>query len=451
MLRRSLLTIPLLAAPIHRALAVHASEAEQLMKASFEAGQPGGAFLLQQGDRTLYRAAFGVSDLSVGTPLQPADLLRIGSITKLFTALAVLQLAKTGHVKLEDSIERYLRDFNDGGTPVTVLQLLGHTAGLGNYTELPAFRERAETGVTPAELLAMCAGTPRQAAPGAKYLYSNTGYALLGAMVERISGLSFADYVARYIATPLNLADTAMEGHERSTKRLIAGHGRRRADGTRTRVPQVHTSLRGASGGLVSTVDDLARFAIKASSLMDAARWTEMQRPVLLNDGSSAPQAIGWQRRPFLGRERLEHGGATPGFVGHLLWLPSQGVVAVALLNESAGRQPGPGFLTEQLASVALGERVEQLQTITMDVARLGLLVGRYGTEQPDWEIGIYEGQLMVRRGESRALLEAITQWHFVDRRRTVVHYHFERNDQNQVTALRVMREDRPTEILKRR
>jgi hypothetical protein len=124
--------------------------------------------------------------------------------------------------------------------------------------------------------------------------------------------------------------------------------------------------------------------------------------------------------------------------------------VAVALLNESTGRQPGPGFLCEQLAALALGERIEAPRTVSLDAAQLAPLAGLYGGQEEQREIAVYEGRLMVRRGESRALLEALSPWHFVDRRRSVVHYHFERDAQQRVTALRIEREDRPTQTLPR-
>lgn len=461
--RRNLLALLPLAWPAAHALAASAAttpdkprkglaaEADALFENSFEAGQPGGVLLLRQGETTLYRAAFGSADITRPQRLEPGALMRVGSITKPFTAAGILQLVKAGELRLDDPLSRHLPELKDGGAPVTLRQLLSHTAGLGNYTELPAMRAYAEQGVTPGELLALCAQTPRVAAPGEQYRYSNTGYVLLGAVLERRSGLPFGRYLAQHICAPLELHDTAVEGEERSAKRLVAGHGRRLADGTRGRVPQLHPSLRGAAGALVSTADDLARFALNLQRLLPpdlAALATLAER---LADGAPVRQSLLWQLRPLHGRERVEHGGATSGFLSHLLVLPSERLVAVVLMNESTGRQPGPGFMAEQLAALAVGVRTEALRVVRLPVEQLTPLMGRYGAgEDPPREISLYEGQLMVRRGESRALLEAVDPLHFIDRRRDVVHYRFERDGQGRVKGLRIEREGRPPEQLLR-
>jgi CubicO group peptidase (beta-lactamase class C family) len=457
MLRRTLLTLPLCGiATAQTSPTQSLTEAAQaLLGPGFPADQPGGVLLLQRGGQApLFRAAFGLADMMTSAPLAPEALLRIGSITKPFTAVAILQLLQAGVLQLDDLLTRHLPGYGDEGPAVTLRQLLTHTAGLGNYTELPSFREKAQSGVSTAELLTMCAQTPRAAAPGERYLYSNTGYALLGAVIERHSNMAYGDYLEKHIFRPLGLTDTALEGQERSARRLVSGHGRRQADGQRTRVPQVHASLRAAAGGLVSTVDDLARFALGLPKLLGPARWSEMQQPARLNDGTPAPQSLGWQLRPLFDRPRLEHGGSTPGFSGHLMLLPNENLVAVALTNESTGRQPGAGYLAQQLLALALGERQEKLPIVELDPTKLAPLLGRYGpTNALAREISLYEGRLMVQRGASRALLEALGPLHFVDRRRGVVHYHFERGDPQQphrVTALRIEREDRPTETLPR-
>ena len=419
---------------------------DSILRPQFGVGDPGCAVLVQRGGRTLWRAAYGSSGRSPGQAIAPDSQFRIGSITKTFSAMLALRLVDAGKLDLDAPVGGYLAEWPREMPAFTLRQLLSHTAGLGQYTELPEFRRQAARGFSSAELLALCAKTPRLAAPGERYLYSNTGYALVGCLIEAVDGRPFEKAMADEVLRPLGLTDTGFEDQVGSGSRLVLGHGRRMADGSRGAVHAVHPSGIAASGGLISTVDDLAKWnaASRAGQLLRPATAALLAAPVRLSEGTLAPTGLGWMLRELQGQTALEHSGSTQGFIGHLLYLPASELLVAVLMNESTGRQPGPGYLCEQLAAAALGRAAADWAVIELPQDALQLLLGDYGEPEVRRHMELYQGRLMVRRGPSRALLEALSPTHFIDRRRGVVHYKFQTDDKGAAKVLTIQREGSP-------
>ena len=447
MTRRHLLTMAAGLGLLEEASAASGGTAEpdfdSMLKPLFGAGEPGCAVLVQRGGRTLWRAAYGSSGRPPDRALSPESQFKIGSITKTFTAALALRLVDTGTLGLDTPAGDHVGAWPSELAAITPRQLLSHTAGLGQYTELPEFRRQAARGFSSAELLALCAKTPRVAAPGERYLYSNTGYALIGCLIEAVGRRPFEAALWDEVLRPLGMADTGFEDRIGSSARLVAGHGRKLADGSRAPVPGVHPSGIAASGGLISTVDDLAKWnAARATGhLLRPASAALLTTPVRLSDGRLAPTGLGWMLREWQGQPVLEHSGSTQGFIGHLLHLPASELFVTVLMNESTGRQPGPAYLCEQLAALALGKAAADWAVIDLPLASLEPLLGDYGAPEVRRHMELYQGRLMVRRGSSRALLEAISPTHFIDRRRGVVHYKFETDGTGAGAVLTIQRE----------
>ncbi|MGM9516755.1 serine hydrolase domain-containing protein [Roseateles sp. DB2] len=419
---------------------------DSMLKPQFGVGDAGCAVLVQRGGKTLWRAAYGSSGRSPEQAIAPESQFRIGSITKTFTAVLALRLVDAGKLDLDTPVGDALTDWPRELPAFTLRQLLSHTAGLGQYTELPEFKRQAARGFSSAELLALCAKTPRIAAPGERYIYSNTGYALIGCLIEAVGGRPFEKAIHDEVLRPLGMADTGFEDQIGSKSRLVLGHGRRMADGTRAPVPAVHSSGISASGGLISTVDDLAKWnaATTTGQLLRPATAALMNTPVRLSDGRPAPTGLGWMLRELQGQTALEHSGSTQGFIGHLLYLPAGELFVAVLMNESSGRQPGPGYLCEQLAAAALGKVAADWAVIELPQEALQQLLGDYGEPEVRRHMELYQGRLMVRRGPSRALLEALSPTHFIDRRRGVVHYKFQVDGKGDAKVLTIQREGSP-------
>ncbi|MFE7129264.1 serine hydrolase domain-containing protein [Streptomyces sp. NPDC057638] len=239
--------------------------------------------------RTVWKGAAGVSNRRNGAPVDPNGRFRIGSVTKMFTATVVLQLVGEGRLGLDDPVASHLPGVVPGGDHITVRQLLNHTSGLYNYTDLPAFNppvaEWVSTGRwrthTAAGIVADAVKHPPYFAPGRGWMYSNTNYLLAGMVIEKVTGRTWNSEVERRIAGPLGLRNTFMP---RTSPFLGGVHAR-----NYTKLPSgpvditlLNPSEAGAGGAGVSTTADLARFhsALFTGKLLRPAELAEMKRTV---------------------------------------------------------------------------------------------------------------------------------------------------------------------------
>jgi len=230
----------------------------------FKPDWPGATVIVTRDGKPVFRKAYGLANVAEKTPMQPDMQLRIGSITKQFTAVGILMLAEQGKLSVKDDIRKYLPDFPDKGSTITIEHLLQHTSGIPNYTALKAFRSLPEEGVTLDQVLGVFAKEPLDFKPGERYSYSNSGYFLLGLVIEKMSGMKYHDFVAKNIFEPLGMQDTAQEGFERSARRHIKGH---RLSGKEiVAVKDIDVTLAYSAGALVTTADDMARWDAAVSS-----------------------------------------------------------------------------------------------------------------------------------------------------------------------------------------
>ena len=174
----------------------------------FKPNWPGATVIVTRDGKPVFRKAYGLANVAENTPMLPDMQLRIGSITKQFTAVSILMLEEQGKLSVKDEVRKYLPDFPDKGSPITIEHLLQHTSGIPNYTSLQAFRSLPDEGVALAQVFDVFAREPLDFAPGERYSYSNSGYFLLGLIIEKLSGLKYHDYVAKNIFEPLGMKDT---------------------------------------------------------------------------------------------------------------------------------------------------------------------------------------------------------------------------------------------------
>jgi CubicO group peptidase (beta-lactamase class C family) len=252
--------------------------------------------------------------------MAPDTVLGLGSLTKPFTAQAVLLLELSGKLRIEDTILSYLPNLTWLDPGITIAHLLTHTSGIANYVTQPGFWEHiARQDHAPAELAAHIGTFYRDFAPGESYSYSNSGYTLLGMLIEAVSEQPYDEYVRAGIFEPLGmhdscyLWDTAVVPHR-------AGGYQRTQSGVRgqeyQRVPYLSATLASAGGGLGSTLDDLVCWdaALREHRLLPAAVDARMCVPVTLRDGRSMGYGLGWGLSRYRGRTVAHHAGGVPGF-----------------------------------------------------------------------------------------------------------------------------------------
>jgi CubicO group peptidase (beta-lactamase class C family) len=324
----------------------------------FDDAAPGATVIVTRDGKTIFRKAYGVADVETGRPMRPDDVMRLASVTKQFTATAIMLLVEDGKLRLDEDFTVYLPDYPKPAQTITVDQLLTHTSGIPGYTELPGFGIAVGMDVTPAQMIERFNRLPLQFAPGTQIRYNNSAYFLLGAIIERVSGKSYADFMAERVFEPLGMRDTAYEGRERHGKTRVQGHRQIAREGRPAFAPALPISMTQpySAGALVSTVDDLARWdaAIASGRLLKPESWRLLHTAIPLQTGNAGRVARGWFLSELQGREIVHHNGGIPGFNTDALRVPSERLYSAVLINAESGR-PSATALNRHIAAIAMG------------------------------------------------------------------------------------------------
>jgi CubicO group peptidase (beta-lactamase class C family) len=355
------------------------SDLESIVRGAYSADAPGAAVIVVQKGKILYRGARGLANLELGVPLRPESVFRIGSVTKQFTAAAIFLLAEDGKLSLSDSITKFLPDYHVQGHIVTIQHLLSHTSGIANYTELADWRSTLRNDVSVQRLVDIFQDKPFDFAPGERWKYDNSGYILLGAIIEKLSGQKYADFLRARIFEPLGMKDSRYEDIAQITPGRVAGYMRQ---GTEWRnADYLSMSQPYSAGALISTVDDLARWnaAVEDGELLKPASWQRASTSFALADGTLTRYGAGW----IIGRvgpiATVEHGGGINGFNAYVLRAPAQQLY-VAVLTNASPPQTAPQDVAVKLAARVLEVELDAPE-IKIAPARLDDYVGSYSLD----------------------------------------------------------------------
>ena len=309
---------------------------DAVMAKHVAADGPGAVIGILKDGNFIHRKAYGLADLEWNTQLVPEAVFRIASVTKQFTAVAIMMLKERGLVALDASMDAYLPEFPLQGRKVTVRHLLNHTSGIKSYSDVPEFmREKSRLHLSLAKLVDLIKDRPFDFEPGEHHLYNNSGYVLLGAIIERLSGYKYRDFLKREIFEPLGMERTCYLFDEMIVGKRAPGYWRT----TRgiEHVPPMSMTWPSAAGGLGSTVDDLALWdrAIREHRLISKATFDSMLEPTMLTDGSTFPYGFGWGTGAYLGRRLYHHLGGLPGFSSQMMQFLDEDVTIILLANRS--------------------------------------------------------------------------------------------------------------------
>jgi D-alanyl-D-alanine carboxypeptidase len=312
------------------------SDISRLAQAAVKDGRTAGvSYVVTKGGAVLASGAYGFADLENRVPATVGTVYAIGSLTKTFTAAAVLALADDGKLSLDDPLGKFVPSFPEPGRSATVRQLLNHTSGIRSMTSLgPRYWAQAGREIEPADLVAIYANEPPDFAPGAAYRYSNSGYVLLGLVVEKASGMSWGHFVTKRFLAPLGLSGT----RDGQTADLVPGRARaysRTKAGGFENAWHVSLTQGYAAGALLSTAPDVAawirRLVIEPPVSDASAR--AMTTPATLADGKALSYGYGLGVDTFARRKRLFHGGGLPGFDAWAAYIPGDDLAVAVLCN----------------------------------------------------------------------------------------------------------------------
>lgn len=365
---------------------------------AYPASGPGAAVLVLQDGQPLLRRGYGMAELELGVPIAPDMVFRVGSVTKQFTAACILKLAEAKRLALDDPLSKYLPDFPTGGRRVTLEQLLTHTSGIRNYTDMPAWYPHRREDWTPEQLVEFFKGQPLDFEPGSQWRYDSSGYVLLGAVLEKVTGKSYAEVVSELILRPLSLKDTRYGSDAPIIAGRVAGY---RKDGAGVvNAPFLSMTQPYAAGGLVSTVDDLARWqaALDAGTVLTAESRRRMWTPVRLPDGTDTRYGFGWIVWSYEGHAVVEHGGSVDGFTTANMRLPDDHIYVAVLSNCSGCADPRA--LALDAATTLLGRPSGERAAAPIETALLDRYVGTYrDSEGDDWIVTRKADHLLLSAG----------------------------------------------------
>lgn len=307
---------------------------DAVLDAVIQPNGPGAAVAVLRDGEFLHCKGYGLANIEWSIPVTPDTVFHIASLTKQFTATAIMMLTERGLVSLDAPLQTYLRDFPARGRRVTVRHLLNHTSGIRTHSTPDNYITGANRHhQSLKDLVTRIAGLPFDFEPGERWLYNNSGYVLLGAIIESVSGLKYRDFLDREIFRPLGMAQSSYLFDEPIVPCRAAGYQITR-DGI-ANASYISATFFHASGGLGSTVRDLARWdrAIRTNRLISADSFEQMLRPTVLNDGSEYPYGYGWGTADYRGRRIYHHAGGINGFACHMLHGRDEDLTTIVLSN----------------------------------------------------------------------------------------------------------------------
>ena len=354
-------------------------KADAFLRSAYPADGPGAAVIIVERGKTIYAAGQGLADVESRTPIRPDTVFRLGSITKQFSAAVLLQLVDEGRVSLDDPISKYVAGLPEPGGSATVRQVLNHTSGVQSYTGIPGWMTEAKTNrpYTTAEMIAEFKDMPSPTRPGAAWAYNNSGYVLVGAIIEKVTGKPWHEAVRERIAKPLGLATIRYGVEEPGIANMAKGYTLREA-GVAPAL-KIHMSVPHAAGALVGTVGDLAKWgeALHRGKVVKPASYAAMTAPTRMPDGETVPYGFGLGIAELRGQQAIGHGGGIFGFATDSTYLPGKDLFVAVFTNSDRPATP-PGVAVRRLAALALGNPYAEFTTARVDAATIEPLLGSY-------------------------------------------------------------------------
>ena len=375
---------------------------DRLLQETYNPTEPGAAVIVAKKREVIFRAGQGLANLELGVPIKPEMVFRLGSITKQFTAVAILMLVEQGKLALADSITKFLPDYPTHAHLITVEHLLTHTSGIKSYTSMPEWQSLWRKDFTVQGLIDFFKYQPMQSAPGKRWAYNNSGYCLLGAIIEKVSGQTYEQFLQNSIFDPLGMKQSYYDNPIRVIPWRAAGY--EKGPKGYTNAEYLSMTQPYAAGSLASTVDDLA--------IWDAALYTgQLLKPETLQqafvsyrlaDGTPTDYGYGWTVSEYGGRRLIEHGGGIHGFRTYAMRIPDERIF-VAVLSNNAGSYPEE--LTFKIAALAMGQPYQQPTPVVLSAEALARFEGAYLSDEGDEQrIVLENNRLYSQTGQDRRM-----------------------------------------------
>ena len=369
-----------------------------------------GSVLVASHGRIVLAKSYGMANYELDVPNTPKTKFRLGSVTKQFTAMAILQLEEKGKLKVTDPVRTILPDYPASGDKITIRNLLTHTSGIPNMTEFPDYPKTMSLPSSPLQTVGRFKDLPLEFAPGEKFSYSNSNYILLGAIIEKVTGRPYEEYVRDHIFRVLGMDDTGYDHSEVVLKNRASGYEFR--GDQLANAPYIDMSIPFAAGALYSTVEDLYKWdrALYTEKLLSRAGLNRMFTPF------KGGYAYGWMVGDLFGHKNIRHGGGINGFVTDISRFPGDDACVIVLCNYLTGYLKE---VSDALAGILFGQAVEppkELTYVKLTAAVLDGYCGRYRVEGAKDVFSVErEGENLFIQvdGQPRTLVLAVSETKF--------------------------------------
>ena len=344
--------IAIISSPINKVFGQNlGSEITKLIETEFnDQNGPGGVFMVAKNGQSIYQKAVGKANLELGVNLETDFVFEIGSMTKQFTAIAILMLEEQGKLTTKDFISKYIADYPNGNK-ITIHHLLTHTSGIKDFTKMKSLRDIAQKEMTPKMMVDFFKNELVVFPPGEKFEYNNSGYVLLGYIIELVSGESYEDFVEKRIFQKIGM----MHSSYASDRQIIEkrGYGYQKKESGFVNKTIINFSVPFSSGSLMSTLDDMLTWqnALNKHLLLNSESTTKAFRKYKLNNGEEFSYGYGWHIRDINGIPTREHGGSIFGFKTMGVYIPDEDIYVIGFSNCDCH---SPTRITQDIAKLVL-------------------------------------------------------------------------------------------------
>ncbi len=389
-------------------------QVDAYLKQEYKADEPGVSFLIAKDGKPIYQNAFGLADLELNVPMTSKNVFEIGSITKQFTAVAILMLEEQGKLKVEDDITKYIPDYPTAGKKITIHQLLNHTSGIKSYTDMANFLKLARTDMTPKEIIDVFKNEPMDFEPGEQFRYNNSGYILLGYIIEVASGQSFADFIENNIFKKLGMTASSYGSMKNIVPNRASGYSK--TETGYANADYLSLTLPYAAGSIMSTTEDLLKWqnALNNNMIIKKTSYEKAIHGSTLNNGDHIEYGYGLSEADLNGSPSIQHGGGIFGYTTMGIYLPEEKIFVSGLTNCDCKDITG---VTTRIAAMAIGKPLpDKKDAIKLSEDELRKWVGAYQFDEGVVRYVTFEnGQLYsLREGSSKLEIYPMSNTNFI-------------------------------------
>ena len=294
--------------------------------------EPGGAFLISKSGKPIYKKAFGLANLELNIKMTDENVFQIGSMTKQFTAVAILILKEQGKLSVNDPVSKFIPDYPNGNN-ITVSHLLTHTSGIKDFTKMKTINDIAQKKMTPKEMVNFFKDESVNFSPGEKFEYNNSGYVLLGYLIELTSGMTYEEFIQKNIFDKAGMENSYYASDRKVIKNRAYGYHQKNYGFVNKTA--ISLSIPFSSGSLMSTLNDMLKWqnALHQNVLLQPENLTKAFTRNSLSSGEKINYGYGWHLKNEGGIPTREHGGSIFGFKSMAIYIPSKDIYILGLSN----------------------------------------------------------------------------------------------------------------------